>query len=156
MRKNLLLLLSVFLALPLAAQVQITGSAVQVGGSTASAGVSSAQGTSPIQVNGLSGTPASGDITIACPTCGTSGIYYKQQGTGTYFQLIRPTGCVATHTSGFSAECVGNNAGGITVQTGRVGDSYLFVYRSHAPSRSDTRWRIRLRNFFCNRQHECG
>ena len=77
MRKNLLFLLSVFLALPLAAQVQITGSAVQVGGSTASAGVSSAQGTSPIQVNGLSGTPASGDITIACPTCGNINLQMK-------------------------------------------------------------------------------
>ena len=105
MRKNLLFLLSVFLALPLAAQVQITGSAVQVGGSTASAGVSSAQGTSPIQVNGLSGTPASGDITIACPSCGQGNFQYNytQQGTGQYV-LVPFTSSVCSATTGGSSE----------------------------------------------------
>lgn len=34
------------------------------------AGVSSAQGTAPIQVNGVSGTPETGALTVSCPTCG--------------------------------------------------------------------------------------
>ena len=33
-------------------------------------GIPSAQGTAPIQVNGASGTPAAGAITVSCPSCG--------------------------------------------------------------------------------------
>ena len=167
--KNLLAFLSVWLALPLAAQTvnpnQIRPATVdgQVlttpianqapSWQTPASGVSIAT-TPPCTVNGGTGPVSSGTATITCAN-GTQ-TYYKQQGTGTYFQLIRPTGCVATHTSSFSAECVGNNAGSIFTRRNRGGDSYLFVYRSHTPSRSDTRWRVCLRNFFCNRQHECG
>src|ERR1700679_1610466 len=49
-----------------------------VGGATvwapAPGGIPSAQGTAPIQVNGASGVPATGAITIACPTCGAAGL----------------------------------------------------------------------------------
>jgi hypothetical protein len=49
-----------------------------VGGATvwapAPGGIPSAQGTAPIQVNGASGVPATGAITVACPTCGAAGL----------------------------------------------------------------------------------
>ena len=40
-------------------------------------GVSSAQGTSPVQVNGDSGTPHTGSITVSCPTCGNANLQMK-------------------------------------------------------------------------------
>ena len=37
-------------------------------------GVLTAQGASPVEVNGASGTPVSGAVTISCPTCTTGGV----------------------------------------------------------------------------------
>ena len=55
---------------------------VGVGGSWTAApclGVSAAQGTAPIEVNGVSGTPETGSLTISCPTC-SAGLSLEHQG----------------------------------------------------------------------------
>lgn len=102
MRKLLFLLLFPGVAL---AQVQITsgaGGAVQVGGTTA--GVGSAQGTAPIQVNGESGVFHDGNITISCANgnCGGSPQMQVVGPTTGTFTVIRPTHGVFTNTSGTS------------------------------------------------------
>lgn len=139
--KNLLAFLSVWFALPLAAQTvnpnQIRPATVdgQVlttpianqapSWQTPASGVSVAT-TPPCTVNGGTGPVSSGTATITCAN-GTQ-TYYKQQGTGTYYQLIRPTACVAVHSSGWSATCAGNNAGGITTNgTGSASLTYSFT-----------------------------
>ena len=120
MRKLLFLLLFPGVAL---AQVQITsgaGGAVQVGGTTA--GVGSAQGTAPIQVNGESGVPHDGNITISCAN-GCSNLQTEVLSTlpaGTY-TIIRPTHGVFANGGGATASNVGGYSGAMSMGPGCFG-----------------------------------
>jgi hypothetical protein len=94
-----------------------------VGGATvwapAPGGIPSAQGTAPIQVNGASGVPATGAITIACPTCG-AGAFQVQVvppvacTNAAPCAIIFPTEFVATSGSAQNTASGSNTSGSLT------------------------------------------
>lgn len=89
-------------------------------------GVTSGQGTAPILVNGDSGTPHTGALTVSCPTCGSTNIQlgYTQQGTGQY--VIVPFTVAACNAPGGGASSINGSAtnwaaGGVSISDGQDG-----------------------------------
>lgn len=84
--------------------------------SSGTPGISSVEGTAPIQVNGDSGVPHTGAVIVSCAggSCSGSGgstlVLQNpvQQGTGPNVYYLTPSSCSASFSSGLVAECNGN------------------------------------------------
>jgi hypothetical protein len=78
-------------------------------------GIPSAQGTAPIQVNGASGVPATGAITVACPTCG-AGILQTQVVPPVSGQFVAISATSNVATSAGTVTAASSNTSGVLTQ----------------------------------------